>query len=524
MAKDNRPVGALVDLGTNSARLVIARLEDDGVPVILKQEKYPVSLGDGSFETHVLTKEAMDRTFLALKSVVETAGFFGANYIRAVATSALRQADNREEFIKKVYRELGLDLKVIPGLEEARLVYQGVAYNLTPSDAPSLILDIGGGSAELIVKGPKTFLELDSLPLGGARIADRFNLYNNGGLVSKALYREIGQYVVNRIRLFKEKVGRYNLKICYGCAGTLENLARVQAKRVGREEKLQKFPHMAAKELEDLGLWLGSMTVEERKKVKGLDREKAPIIVAGCAVADAILNDLDIQTLEVVDYGLKHGLIYDFIDHCGAGGERKTREDNVRQLGRRCLFDEEHGETVANLAILFYDALAKVELLPMDKHDREMLFLAALVHDLGKFLTYENHQIHSWYLIKNSSILGFDEDEIDMIAFLALSHRGTGKKRTAEIFELYLKSELWDFRHGQALGLVLETAELLESRRQGGIKGFEVNISGQKAGFVLTVRAGAKLVDELANLGRISKKFQNIFGLTLDTPRVVEAG
>jgi exopolyphosphatase/guanosine-5'-triphosphate,3'-diphosphate pyrophosphatase len=516
-------VGALVDLGTNSARLVIARLEEDGPPVILKQEKYPVSLGDGSFDSHILTQEAMDRTYLALQSAVETAGFFEAEYVRAVATSALRQADNREEFIKRVRQNLGLDLKVIPGPEEARLVYLGVAHNITPSEAPCLILDIGGGSAELIVKGPTTFLELDSLPLGGARVADRFDLNDNNGLVSRGLYRDICRYISNRIRLFKAKVSKYNLKVCYGCAGTLENLARIQAKRLGRDEKMEKFPHMAAKELGDLGLWLGSMTIEERKKVKGLDKEKVPIIVAGCAIADAILYELDVQTLEVVDYGLKHGLIYDFADHYRTGTEPLTREDSVRQLGRRCLFDEEHGEAVANLASLVYDALVKADLLTFNKVERELLRLAALVHDIGKFLSYENHQAHSWYLLKNATILGFDEDELDLMAFLALSHRGAGKKKSAEIFALYQQSERLDYRHCQVLGLALEMAELLESRRQGAIEGFDIKIEDQKAELIITIRAGAKLKEELVHLTKINKKFQIFFDLTLIEPKIVMA-
>jgi exopolyphosphatase/guanosine-5'-triphosphate,3'-diphosphate pyrophosphatase len=505
-----------MDLGTNSVRLVIVRLEEDGSHVILKQEKIPVNLGDGSFKNHVLTKEAMDRTFQALKSMKETAGFFEADYIRAVATSALRQADNREEFLKKVYKELGLELKVIPGLEEARLVYLGVAHNINLSqNDPCLILDIGGGSAEMIVKTPQGELELDSLPLGGARIADRFDVKNHSGQVSKELYRSMVLYVADRVRLFKEKVQRYELKICYGCAGTIENLARVQAKRLGRDEKLQKFNPLPTKELTDLGLWLGAMDLEERKKVKGLDREKAPIIVAGCAIAEAILTELGVQTLEALDYGLKQGLVYEFIVKYQPGGELNDREKSVRQLGRRCLFDEEHGETVGKLATLIYDALVKAGLLKHSDIDRELLFLGAIVHDVGKFLSYEQHQVHSWYVIKNSTLLGFDEDEIDLMAFLALVHRGAGKKRAAEIMDLYEKSELLDFRHYEALGLAVEMAELLESRRQGGISRVEFSIQRDKADIIIWTLPGATIRDEISRLSRISKKFESVFNLEL---------
>ncbi|MDR0548238.1 MAG: Ppx/GppA family phosphatase [Deltaproteobacteria bacterium] len=524
MAFARRVVGALMDLGTNSVRLAIARLEEDGSHVILKQEKIPVNLGDGSFKDHVLTKEAMDRTFEALKSMVETAGFFEAEYIRAVATSALRQAENREEFLKRVTKELGLDLKIIPGLEEARLVYRGVANNLSYSPDPALILDIGGGSAELIVKGPESYLELDSLPLGGARVADRFDIAEGNGQVSKEMYKSMVLYVADRVRLFKDKVLGYKLKVCYGCAGTLENLARVQAKRLGRDEKLQKFTPMETKELTDLGLWLGSMPIEERKKVKGLDREKVPIIVAGCAIADSILNELNVETLEAVDYGLKHGLIYDFLDQYRLDGSSTDRENGVRQLGRRCLFDEEHGEAVAKLAVLIYEALVKADLTTFSKKDQELLYYGALIHDIGKFLSYEQHQIHSWYLIKNATLLGFDEDEIDLMAYLALVHRSTSKKRAEEIIGLYQNSELLDYHKYQILGLALETAEVLESRRQGAITAFEIKVHRQKADLGVRVLPGSRLVEEISRLDRVAKKFQTVFNLQLGEVKILKNG
>jgi exopolyphosphatase/guanosine-5'-triphosphate,3'-diphosphate pyrophosphatase len=520
--RKHRPVGTLVDLGTNSVRLVIVRLEEDGSHVIIKQEKIPVNLGDGSFENHLLTEKAMDRTFEALKSMVETARFFGADYIKAVATSALRQADNRDIFLKRVFQELGLDLKVIPGLEEARLIYRGVSKNLGDSAEPSLIMDIGGGSVELIVKGPKSYLVLDSLPLGAARVADLFRVNNHSGRVSKDLYQAISQYVVDRTQIFIAKASSYKLKVCHGCAGVLENLAHVESRRQGRTEKLQKFPTIAAKDLQDLGLWLGDMTLEERKKVKGLDREKVPIIVAGCAIVDAILKALGIQILEVVDFGLKHGLVYDFVEHYFPNGAPKTREDSIRQLGRRCLFDEEHGQTVAELSLLIYDAMTRAGIIEIRPTERELLYLGALVHDIGKFLAYENHQLHSWYLVKNATVLGFDEDEIDLMAFLALSHRGGRRQKYAEIYDLYEKSERLDYGQFKALGLVLAMAEILESRRQGAVKDFEVELEDRRADFIISVNKNSDIDHEISLLNKINKKFNNALDCSIGEVTVKE--
>jgi exopolyphosphatase/guanosine-5'-triphosphate,3'-diphosphate pyrophosphatase len=508
-------VGALIDLGTNSVRLVIVRLERDGTHVILKQEKSPVNLGEGSFKNHYLTKEAMDRTFEALENMVKTSRFFEADYVRAVATSALRQAANRDEFLSRVFKDLKLDLKVISGLEEARLVYLGVSSNLSLEERPSLIMDIGGGSVELIVKGPDTHLEIDSMPLGASRLADLFGLKNDPGLVDKDLYQAIKRYVLNHTCHFMSKAAKYGLEICHGCAGVIENLAKIQAKLLHQGETLIKYPLLSQEDLEHMGLWLGAMPLGERRKVKGLDKEKVPIIVAGCAIVDSVLGELGIKTLNVVEHGLKYGLVYDFINLYRKNGGAGTREENIRQLGRRCLYDEKHAEAVSGLSVLIYEALVRADLLIYNQRDKELLRLGALVHDIGKFLTYENHQLHSWYLIKNATLLGFDEDEIALLAFLALNHRGDKHDKFGDIYALYEKSERLDYRLFRALGLIVAMSEILESRRQDAIVGCEVGFADGKAEFDFRVKPESTLTAETAALDKLGKEFETVFGLKL---------
>ncbi|MDR2443185.1 MAG: Ppx/GppA family phosphatase [Deltaproteobacteria bacterium] len=508
-------VAALIDLGTNSVRLVIVRFGDDGSHVILKQEKNQVNLGEDSFQSGLLTEAAMERAYQALKNMVQTAKFFEATTLKAVATSALRQAENRDVFLKRVSDDLHLELKVISGLEEARLVYLGVSRNLGQEDRPSLIMDIGGGSLELIIRGQDSFLDLDSIPLGAARVSDLYDLKNAPGQVDKEKYLEIKRYVTSRTRDFASRNFNYNLKLCHGCAGVLENLARVQAKRFGRKDSLNKFPLVNASELSQLGLWLGSMTLEERREVNGLDREKAPIIVAGCAVVDAVLAAFGIESLDVVDFGLKHGLIYEFLDSISPFGLTSTRETNIRQLGRRCQFDEKHGDKVSHLAVLIYDSFVRAGLITLRSGERELLGLGALVHDIGKFLAYDDHQLHGWYLMKNSSILGFDDDEIALMAFLILSHRGGKRDKNNHISELYQKSPRLDYQRYQALGLIVAIAEKLESRRQGAVTGVRVEIDNLEARIFFTIKPDSEIDYELEGLNKLAKSFKSLFGLGL---------
>ncbi|MDR2725152.1 MAG: Ppx/GppA family phosphatase [Candidatus Adiutrix sp.] len=513
---------ALIDLGTNSVRLIIVKVEEDGSPMVAFQEKQPVSLGESSFTSRHLTKEAIDRTIDALRAMVKTAHSHKVDEIRAVATSATRDAENRSDFLEQVEHKTGLRLKVISGLEEARLVYAGMAHNLNLRDAPGLLVDIGGGSLELIIGDRHGHYELDSLPLGAARLAERFNLTAHEGRVSGKTYRQMFNYAVSHSRHFAEKAKGYDLTFCYGSSGTIENLVRLNARRHGHAAGARGYPPLPASALAELAEWLGPMTLGERKKADGLEARKADTILAGGAVLEAVLKTMNIKAVTAVDYGLKHGLLFDLIadrakgpDHMGAG----LRENSVRRLGRRCRYDEGHAETVAALALAIFDALVRNGLLKASPRDRELLRLAALLHDIGQFLSYQNHNIHSHYLIKNSDLLGFDEDEVDCLAFLALSHRK--RKKNVWPHSLYEDDPRPELPRWRKLAFILHLAELLDSRRQGGLMAIDFRFEPGQVFFLFPIGPGQNFDPEMEALHKNVKTFQNLFESSLAVgPRV----
>ncbi|MDR1656714.1 MAG: Ppx/GppA family phosphatase [Deltaproteobacteria bacterium] len=508
--------GALIDLGTNSVRLIIVELADDGGLTILSQKKSPVALGQGSFDDDQLTVAAMDRALAALENMATTIACHQVDYVRAVATSSMREVSNRDEFLALVYGRLKLDLKVISGLEEARLIWMGVTSNLRLGSFPSLIMDIGGGSVELIVDQVGQEPLLDSLPLGSARLSGRFGLLDSSQPIDPDVYEKLKQYVRTHTSRFLTAAKGRQLTCCWGCSGTLENLARVWHKRTGNDQtKVQPVP---ARNLTDLGLWLGSMNLEIRRQTPGLDHDKASMIVAGCAVVDTVLEELAISEFEAVPFGLKHGLIQEFAAAYGAipSGGRSPRLDSVLRLGKRCLFDEQHAEQVSAAAVKIYDAFARHGLVYADKSERELIGYAGLLHDVGKFLSYEGHQAHGWYLVRNASMLGFDDYELELIAYLVLFHRGP-KRLKKDILPSFLTAiELTGQgrrTHWPKLALFLWLAELFEGRRQGALESFELTLSGSKVYFLLSTRAGSSLEAELELLGKTSKYIENIFGL-----------
>jgi exopolyphosphatase/guanosine-5'-triphosphate,3'-diphosphate pyrophosphatase len=165
------------------------------------------------------------------------------------------------------------------------------------------------------------------------------------------------------------------------------------------------------------------------------------------------------------------------------------------------------------VSVLIYEALAEAQVLEYNQRDKELLRLGALVHDVGKFLAYENHQLHSWYIIKYATLLGFVEDEIAMMAFLALNHRGIKRDKYGDIYELYEQSERLDYRLFQALGVIVAMAEILESRRQDALVSCEVKIADHIADFNFGVKVQATLSLETEALDKLAKDFEIAFDL-----------
>lgn len=251
-----RSRSALIDLGSNSARLLIVEAGPDGLVSILHQEKSPVRLGEGSFRERKLTEEAMGRASAALAGFQKTTRAFEVDAVKAVATSAAREAENREDLVRRVYEDSGLRLKVVSGLEEARLIYLGVSRGLNLGREKALIVDIGGGSMELIIGDRLGYEHLDSLPLGAARLSELFNCDADDGLVGPEKYGELVDYVIRHTRRFSEEARKFDLKNAYGSSGTIRNLGQINHHRREAEKTGPKRPpaFLAADSLRNLGL------------------------------------------------------------------------------------------------------------------------------------------------------------------------------------------------------------------------------------------------------------------------------
>jgi exopolyphosphatase/guanosine-5'-triphosphate,3'-diphosphate pyrophosphatase len=434
-APPSTEIGAYIDLGTNSARMVLVRFEPEGGHTIIGLIKEVVRLGEGEFEDRRLQPAAMQRAILVCRKMVDMAQAYGAEHIDAIATSATRDARNQQEFLERFEAEVGVAARVISGREEARLIYLGVSSGVHLGESRALFIDIGGGSTELIVGTQREILLLDSMKLGAIRLSGHFFRPQEDGPVSEARYAQLKREVQNVAVRNAQRLRELPVDLAIGSSGTIENLADIavmafEGRPRGRDDML------CLDQLREISAMLRGLDLAARRAVPGINPARADIIVAGAAIIETLMEEFGLERIQVSDRGLREGLIIDelmqrFPERYDA---LSVRERSVIDLGRSCGFDEAHARTVRRLAFDLLDSAQEMGLANFEAEDRAILGHAAMLHDIGTMLSYTSHEQHSYYLVRNADLLGFDQVEIASIAALARFHRrGFPDKKQPEL-------------------------------------------------------------------------------------------
>jgi exopolyphosphatase/guanosine-5'-triphosphate,3'-diphosphate pyrophosphatase len=438
-SSDGRVV-AFLDIGTNSVRLLIVRVKSNHSYATLTQQKEMVRLGEGEFVDQYLQPEAMDRAVLVCRKFAELARFYDAEEIISITTSAVREAKNQPDFLRRLRHEAKLDVRVISGREEARLTYLGISSGVHLGDKIAAFIDVGGGSTEVIAGDQKQYQYLGSLNVGAVRLTTLFFLPHESNPVDAERYALIQRYVRNASVLTLRQMRQYRFDVAFGSSGTAENLTDIAARALHNRQRLRDDT-LTRSDLKRVIEMLCALPLEARRKVPGINPERADIIVAGAAIIDTLMEDLRLSELRVLnERGLREGLLMEYLsrgEHARMIRGISVRERSVLQLGRTCGFDEHHARHTARLALELFDSAAKAGLHKLGPRERELLEYAALLHDIGIFLSYNNHQVHTYYLIRNAELLGFDQSEIAMMATTGLFHRkALPSKKHPEMKEL----------------------------------------------------------------------------------------
>jgi exopolyphosphatase/guanosine-5'-triphosphate,3'-diphosphate pyrophosphatase len=508
---------AAIDVGTNSIRLIVAEASPDGSYKVLDDEKETARLGQGLAGSGALAPAAMERTAVTIARMRSIALGYGVGLVRAIGTYAARVASNREEFVALVQRRAGVAIEPISAEEEARLAHVSVSRAFDLRGQAVAVVDIGGGSTEVVLSSGGVIEKTYSLPLGAVLLSEQFGAAECSG----PTYRKMRRDIRRRIR---EVVADppFTPSTIIGTGGTFTSLAHISLRRGpsadGRPGPLPvRGYEMARSEVSHLAEWLREMPLRTRMRVPGLSADRADIIVAGAAIVDGIMRHLGVNRLKVHDRGVRDGLLLTMVGALFPDAEKTSaappdRARAVRQFAASCGYEERHCAHVARVAGQVFDELARRFPGPQggwsEPDARGVLEAAALLHDVGYLVNYSRHHQHTYHLIAHSGLPGFTPREIELIANVARYHRRGKPKMKHPPFASLPKR---DRDLVKRLAAILRIADGLDRNRMQNVRAVALRIQADAVTFVLD--AGDDPAVDIWGAERKARLFQDVFGL-----------
>ena len=488
----DRPLAA-IDIGTNSFHMVVARIGDVSIAgeftgpafEVIAREKEMVRLGSSSGDMKELSDEAIERGVLALKRLVKIAAIHDADVV-AVATSAVREAENADVFIRRAFDEAGVVVDVIAGVEEARLIHIGVLQAVPVFDQRLVVIDIGGGSTEILVGEQGETLAAGSLKLGAIRLTRRFfrgERLHPGAV--EACRRHIRSVLAPMVR----DVERVGFGVAIASSGTAETVASLvnAQRRTATPRTFNNFVMSRDEIFNAARLLINAASVEERRALPGMDPSRADIILAGALILEQAVAELDIDEIVISDNALREGVLLDALSR-----RRGATLHHLRDLRRRSVLhlaesmddDVDHSMRAAGFALDLFDATASLHGLRDDS--RELLEAGALLANVGLSISHSEHHKHSYYVIRHSDRLaGFTDHEIELIAQIARYHRKSGPKLKHPEFA-HLRAD--DQDRVRILAGLLRVAIALDRSHKGRVESIVVSVGNEDDEVVITVQ------------------------------------
>ncbi len=465
------PVIAAIDIGTNSFHMVIATVNQKGIMNPITRAKSVVRLGSGYKDMKYIESSAIQRGVDTLKEFVKIAKSENA-VIRAVATSAVREAQNKDEFINRVMDETGIEIEIVSGYEEARLIYIGTMHALPLYDRKTLVIDIGGGSTETIT-GYKGKSEMAySEKLGAIRLTQMF--FDNG--VSDELSLKESTSFIKGVWIQKLlNLKKNGFDIAVGTSGTIQTIAKIALELQNKKtpEVLNGITIKSKDLKKAIKLIKETQFPDDRINIPGMDPKRSDIIIGGAVILEYALESLGIKELLISPYALREGIVFDTLQKIKNRSEfghlTDLRRETIYALMKKYNVNIKHAENVKNMALKIYDLLKFKH--NLNGEYREMLESAALLHDVGYNISMDKHHKHSYYIITNADMPGFTNDEAEIIGNIARYHRKSLPKAKHDNFSGLLKVRQ---RAVWILGGILRICEGLDRRHYELIKDIQI--------------------------------------------------
>lgn len=405
----NNELFATIDLGSNSFRLLIAKVREDKILAPVDQIKETVRLAAGLDEENRLSDEAIDRGLGVLSRFAERIVGFKKSRVRAVATSTLRVAVNANKFIEAANKILGFNVEVISGLEEARLIYIGATHSLAYSLSKRLIIDIGGGSTEFILgKGYDPEI-MESMTIGCVSYNQR---YFHDGNLTKANFDNAIFSARSRIQVMEHMLEKRNWESVVGTSGTAKTFYDLCMEN----NLAEQITLPALYKLKDLLIECKNI---DNCTLNGLKDDRKPVVAGGLAIMIAIMEELRIESMTIADGALREGVMYDLL---GRRTNHDLRVATVENLKKRYEIDEEQSKRVSQVALSLYNNIIKVT--SKDAGIIKLLSWATELHEIGLSISHNDYHKHGAYILANADLAGFSRPEQKILADLVRAHRG----------------------------------------------------------------------------------------------------
>ena len=464
---DRRRVAA-IDMGTNSIHLLIAEVDGELRSFsVLQAEKSTTRLGERDPETGNLSPEAIERAFRTLRLNRDLAQSYGVEQIVTAATSAVREAPNGRDFLLALNDQLGLTVDLVSGPEEARLIYLGVLSGMSFGEHPHVIVDIGGGSTELVLADGRDARTLSSSRIGAVRLQREFCQVEPLAVEQRSFLQAYIQGALDpavaELKLALQPGEQPRLVATSGTAMALASLAAAEDGKPAI--KLQGY-RLSKERIDQLVAQLVVMTPDQRRSLSAINERRAEIIVPGALILQTVMAMLGVRELTICDRALREGLIVDWMLRNHLLGDRfsfqsSIRERTVLHLAQGYGIERERADRVASHAFMFYDQTRG--LLHQDSGDgRALLWAAAQLHTCGKSINISAYHKHTWYLIRHGELLGYSEPEHLMVAAIARYHRRSLPKKRHEAWQLIESGE--QRRTVATMALLLRLAAALDCR------------------------------------------------------------
>jgi exopolyphosphatase/guanosine-5'-triphosphate,3'-diphosphate pyrophosphatase len=493
---------AAIDVGSNAIRMVVGRTDGNGGLEILESTRLPVRLGKDSFTTGQLSESVMQMSVDAFLRFRTIADQFSVGQLRAVATSALREAENGELLVDRIARQTNIQVEIISSEEEARLIHLGVSKSVDLAGKNAVLIDIGGGSVEVTLARGDDILSSESYPMGTVRLLQRLGV--NGNIPSTKLLREYADSARKRI---EHELGGRKVDICVGTGGNTEEMGSLRKKLF----KADSEDLITTEEIKSLIEVLSEMSVDERIKRFDLRPDRADVILPATMVLHMIAREAKIKEIKIPGVGLKDGVLWDMLPI--ALGPNLTHHERVvnaaLRLGEKYLFDSDHAKHVARLAGRIFDLTLSLH--GLNESDRLLLEVAATLHDIGHFINTIDHDQHGYYIVKNSPLIGLEMRQKEIVANIIRFHRKTNPSTQDDNFKsLSGKDRVTVMK----LCALLRLADGLEISHTGRLE--DVIIEKSPKGWRVRLLGEGELMLEKWSFEKRNGLFQDVFGVSLE--------